>query len=67
MSVLICAIVIWHLRSAKFSHIRDGVRWLRRKRDDLRMEAMASEKSPLRKEFLDESESEDDPFFVEWR
>lgn len=65
MSVLICAVVIWHLRSAKFSHIRDGVRWLRRKRDDLRMEAMASEKSPLRKEFLDESESEDDPFFVE--
>ncbi|KAK9955727.1 hypothetical protein ABG768_015583 [Culter alburnus] len=64
-SVLICALLIWHLRSAKFSRIRDGVRWLRRKREDLRMEAMASEKSPLREEFLDESESEDDPFFVE--
>ncbi|ROL50821.1 Carboxypeptidase D [Anabarilius grahami] len=65
MSVLICALLIWHLRSAKFSRIRDGVRWLRRKREDLRMEAMASEKSPLREKFLDESESEDDPFFVE--
>ncbi|XP_067280884.1 carboxypeptidase D, b [Pseudorasbora parva] len=65
MSVLICAVLIWHLRSAKSSRIRDGVRWLRRRREDLRMEAMASEKSPLRQEFLDESESEDDPFFVE--
>ncbi|KAG1970038.1 carboxypeptidase D, b isoform X2 [Pimephales promelas] len=67
MSILICALLIWHLRSAKFSRIRDGVRWLRRKRGDLQMEAMASEKSPLREEFLDESESEDDPFFVEPR
>uniref|UniRef100_A0A671QNQ1 Carboxypeptidase D-like n=1 Tax=Sinocyclocheilus anshuiensis TaxID=1608454 RepID=A0A671QNQ1_9TELE len=67
MSVLICALLIWHLRSAKFSRIRDGVRWLRRKRDVLQMEAMASEKSPLRQEFLDESESEDDPFLVEGR
>ncbi|KAI2651079.1 Carboxypeptidase D [Labeo rohita] len=67
MSVLICALLIWHLRSAKFSRIRDGVRWLRRKRDDLQMEAVASEKSPLRQEFPDESESEDDPFLVEGR
>ncbi|XP_042604190.1 carboxypeptidase D, b isoform X2 [Cyprinus carpio] len=67
MSILICALLIWHLRSAKFSRIRDGVRWLHRKRDVLQMEAMASEKSPLRQEFLDESESEDDPFLVERR
>ncbi|XP_073681191.1 carboxypeptidase D, b [Garra rufa] len=65
MSVLICGLLIWHLRSAKFSRIRDGVRWLRRKRDALQMEAVASEKSPLRQEFPDESESEDDPFLVE--
>ncbi len=67
MSILICAFFIWHLRSAKFSHIRDWVRWLRRKRDVHQMEAMASEKLPLRQEFLDESESEDDPFLVEGR
>uniref|UniRef100_A0A672T2F1 Carboxypeptidase D-like n=1 Tax=Sinocyclocheilus grahami TaxID=75366 RepID=A0A672T2F1_SINGR len=65
MSILICALLIWHLRSAKFSRIQDGVRWLRSKRDVLRMEAIASEKSPLRQEFLDESESEEDPFLVE--
>ncbi|KAL1252552.1 hypothetical protein QQF64_017245 [Cirrhinus molitorella] len=65
MSVLICGLLIWHLRSAKFSRIRDGVRWLRRKRDVLQMEAVASEKSPLRQEFPDDSESEDDPFLVE--
>ncbi|XP_026051165.1 carboxypeptidase D, b [Carassius auratus] len=67
MSVLICALIIWHLRSSKFSRVREGVRWLRRKRDVLQMEGMASEKSPLRQEFLDESESEDDPFLVESR
>ncbi|XP_051537619.1 carboxypeptidase D, b [Myxocyprinus asiaticus] len=65
ITVFICTLLIWHLRSGKFSHIRDGVRWLRRDRDNLRMEEIVSEKSPLRQEFLDESESEDDPFYVE--
>uniref|UniRef100_A0A8C1YYD4 Carboxypeptidase D, b n=1 Tax=Cyprinus carpio TaxID=7962 RepID=A0A8C1YYD4_CYPCA len=65
MSILICALLIWHLRSAKFSRIQDGVRWLRRKRDVLRMETIASEKSPLQQEFPDECESEEDPFLVE--
>uniref|UniRef100_A0A671RGI3 Carboxypeptidase D, b n=1 Tax=Sinocyclocheilus anshuiensis TaxID=1608454 RepID=A0A671RGI3_9TELE len=64
-AILICALLIWHLRSAKFSRIQDGVRWLRSKRDVLRMEAIASEKSPLQQEFPDESESEEDPFLVE--
>ncbi|KTF93361.1 hypothetical protein cypCar_00044092, partial [Cyprinus carpio] len=65
MSILICALLIWHLRSAKFSRIQDGVRWLRRKRDVLRMETIASEKAPLQQEFPDECGSEEDPFLVE--
>ncbi|KAI7795756.1 hypothetical protein IRJ41_005393 [Triplophysa rosa] len=67
MSVLFCAVFIWHIRSAKFSRIHDSIRWCRSDRESLRMEAMASEKSPLRQEFLEDSESEDDPFFVERR
>ncbi|XP_056586913.1 carboxypeptidase D, b isoform X2 [Triplophysa dalaica] len=67
MSVLFCAVFIWHIRSAKFSRICDSIRWCRSDRESLLMEAMASEKSPLRKEFLEDSESEDDPFFVERR
>ncbi|XP_065143505.1 carboxypeptidase D, b isoform X2 [Paramisgurnus dabryanus] len=65
MSVLFCALLAWHLRSAKFSRIRDGFHWCHSNRESLHMEAMASEKSPLRQEFLEDSESEDDPFFVE--
>lgn len=67
MSVLFCAVFICHIRSAKFSRIRDSLRWCRSERESLRMEAMASEKSPLRHEFLEDSESEDEPFFVERR
>ncbi|TRY57321.1 hypothetical protein DNTS_008903 [Danionella cerebrum] len=67
IGIFICALLACHLRTSKFSRIRDGMRWLRRKRDDLRMEAMPSEKSPLRQELLEESESEDEPFFVERR
>ncbi|XP_052393456.1 carboxypeptidase D isoform X2 [Carassius gibelio] len=65
MSILICALLIWHLRSAMFSRLQDGLRWLHQKRDVLRMEAIASEKSPLQQEFPDESEDEEDPFLVE--
>lgn len=67
MSVLFCAVFIWHTRSAKFSRIHDSLRWCRSDRETLRMEAMASEKSPLRQEFLEDSESEDEPLFVERR
>ncbi|XP_072518640.1 carboxypeptidase D, b [Salminus brasiliensis] len=55
-TVLLSSLLIWHFRSAKFNRCRDGVRWLRRRRDDLQMEAIVSEKSPLRQVFLEESE-----------
>uniref|UniRef100_W5LKU9 Carboxypeptidase D, b n=1 Tax=Astyanax mexicanus TaxID=7994 RepID=W5LKU9_ASTMX len=66
-TVLLISLLIWHLRSAKFSRLRDGMRWLRGQRDDLQMEAIMSEKSPLRRVFLEESESEDDAFYLEHR
>ncbi|KAI4897574.1 hypothetical protein NFI96_020857 [Prochilodus magdalenae] len=63
--ILLLSLLIWHFRSAKFSRIRDGVRWLRHCRHELQMEPIVSEKSPLRGVFVEESESEDDAFYLD--
>ncbi|KAK1788062.1 hypothetical protein P4O66_016539 [Electrophorus voltai] len=64
-TVILCSLLVWHFRSSKFRRIRDHVRWLHRRRDDLHLEAILSEKSPLRRVFLEESESDDDTFYLE--
>ncbi|KAK3555766.1 hypothetical protein QTP86_028950 [Hemibagrus guttatus] len=63
--ILLCLLLMWHIHSAKFSRIRESLRWLRRLQDDLQPEATASEKLPLHNMFLEDSESEDDAFYLE--
>ncbi|KAB5548691.1 hypothetical protein PHYPO_G00058480 [Pangasianodon hypophthalmus] len=63
--ILLCLLLMWHFRSAKFSRIRESVRWLCRLQEDLQTEAIASEKLPLQSMFLEDSESEDDAFYLE--
>ncbi|XP_047661258.1 carboxypeptidase D, b isoform X1 [Tachysurus fulvidraco] len=65
--VLLCLLLTWHIRSAKFSRIRDSFRRLRRLRETLQPEATSSEKLPLHNVFLEDSESEDDAFYLEQR
>ncbi|XP_046724721.1 carboxypeptidase D, b isoform X1 [Silurus meridionalis] len=66
IAILLCLLLMWHIRSVKFSRIRDFVRRLRHLQEDAQTGASASEKLPLQSMFLeDTSESEDDAFYLE--
>ncbi|XP_066502656.1 carboxypeptidase D, b isoform X2 [Hoplias malabaricus] len=65
IAILVMSLLIWHFHSAKFSRIRDSVERLCRHRDNIPMEDIVSETSPLRGMFLEDSESEDDAFYLE--
>ncbi|XP_053505301.1 carboxypeptidase D, b isoform X2 [Ictalurus furcatus] len=58
--ILLCLLLLW-----QFSRIRESVRRFRRLRGDLQTEAVASEKLPLQGIFLEDSESEDDAFYLD--
>ncbi|KAL7853622.1 hypothetical protein AOLI_G00204660 [Acnodon oligacanthus] len=55
ITILLFSLLIWHFHSAKFVRILNGVRWLRQ--ENLQMDPIVSEKSPLRGVFLEESET----------
>ncbi|KAF4077661.1 hypothetical protein AMELA_G00210550 [Ameiurus melas] len=58
--ILLCLLLVW-----QFSRIRESVRRLCRLQEGLQTEAIASEKLPLQGIFLEDSESEDDAFYLD--
>ncbi|XP_076836499.1 carboxypeptidase D, b isoform X2 [Brachyhypopomus gauderio] len=64
-TVVLCSLLVWRFRASKFRRIRHPIRWWRRRRDELRLDAILSEKSPLRRVFLEDSESDNDTFYLE--